>query len=484
LFNFGEADHRASGMTAQPRAANEDYTDVELAANPNVGSYFFIEGTSTWSFVTTIVGLAAFLIMHAYAALRSPPSLASKSEFYGMNETSGNVTVDIDITLSQLQDGHRFVTINASLISVLTDMARVQSVDFTTRNTFLKGTAIVRNDNPPKETFPVTFSAGSGKSALFPVAHFRIDGYDAIQLRITLQSSFHGIIGSEFVWHFANPSADKYARSTRLLLSFLMGYMLALFAFYLRFDSESFTQVFLLVVGITGVFASNPVTYFFPAIPGGKVSDHILLALFLATYKMFLVLELEMLRSHSPKPATVYIAVIGVAFAFYATADSAASYDRQAHLEGAETETAVVLQTEALVAMMHCVYSVIVLTYAVTAFVLNDGLNPRRVAYFGASAVVTVIVLLFTRVLCVYANFWLYSVKPPLLEQATTATFAAMSLFLMHTGGGPEYVGLDKVKETDQQVIEIDQISGDAVVVGKGADDEEEDDNEEEEEEE
>jgi hypothetical protein len=60
-------------------------------------------------------------------------------------------------------------------------------------------------------------------------------------------------------------------------------------------------------------------------------------------------------------------------------------------------------------------------------------------------------------------------------------TLAALTLFLLHTGGGPEYVGLDKVKESDHQIIEIDQISEDGADAADDADDEEDDAEEEEE---
>jgi hypothetical protein len=471
-------------MSSKGRVDNEIYADVELAANPNAGSYFFIEGTSMWSLITTLIGLAAFLIMHSYSALRAPPGLASKSELYKLNETGGNVTVDIDVTLSELVDGHRFVSINASLVTDDLSAARTLDIEVTARNTFLKGVTTVRTDNPPKETRQVAFTTASNTSTAFSVCTFPVSAIDNAQLRISLQSNFNHITGVEFTWGFANPSSDKYNRSTKLLLSFLVGYMLVLFAFYLRFDSESFTQVYLLVIGITGVFASNPVTYFFPSVPGGKISDHILMALFLAIYKMFLVLEMEMLRSHTTAPKTILVVILGVIFAFYATVDAAASYDRCVHVSNSEIESKVVLQTEVARAILDGVYSLAIIIYFIVAALGNDGINARRLGYFGFSVFATACVLLFSDGFCVFANLWMYTAKPSLFAQSIIATLAALTLFLLHSGGGPEYVGLDKVKDADQQVIEIDQISEDGGEAAGEAGDEEEDDGEEDEEEE
>jgi hypothetical protein len=315
------------------------------------------------------------------------------------------------------------------------------------------------------------------------VTYLRVEGIDTIQIRLSARADFTKVAGIQFSWNFANPSADKYNRSTKLLLSFLVAYMLVLYAFYLKFDSESFTQVYLLVLGITGVFASNPINYFFPSVPGANVSDHILLAIFIAIYRMFLILELEMLRSHSTRPKTVLVAVLAIIFAFYATVDAAAGYDRQTHIANSEIETATVLQTEIARACLHSVYSIIALVYLIIAGVSNDGLNTRRLFFFGFSVISTVFVTLLSDVCLLFTNVWMYSVKPSLLATSIMTTLAALTLFLLHTGGGPEYVGLDKVKESDHQIIEIDQISEDGADAAAGdADDDEEDDGEEEEE--
>jgi hypothetical protein len=470
-------------MTAKrPRVDSDVYAEVELAAHPNSGSFYFIEGTSPGQMASTLFGLACFLLMHTYASLRCPPSFGSKSEFYQMNESEGNATVDIDITLSQLVESHRFVQLNASFITNPEQEDRTTSIDSTVRSNFMAGGTMLRTEHPAREIYQIIFTQGADRSSSFPVGHFRVDAIDSIQIRIAIQANFRGVRGVEFTWFFANPSAEKYARSSRMLLSFLNGYMLVLFAFYLRFDSESFTQVFLLIIGITGVFASNPITFFFPRIPGAKISDHVLTAIFLAIYKMFLILELEMLRSRNPKPKTAVVICLGIAFAVYATVDAAAGYDRECHIDTAEVESPIVLQTEIALGCLHALYSVCVLIYAVVAVVGNDGNNARRVGYFAFSAVLATCGSLFTGVYCLWADLWMYTVRRDLFLQAIIGTLAGMTLFFLHSGGGPEYVGLDdKLKETDQTVIEIDQISADGDERNQG---EEEDDDEEEEEEE
>jgi hypothetical protein len=62
-------------------------------------------------------------------------------------------------------------------------------------------------------------------------------------------------------------------------MSFLVGYMPIIFAFYLWFDNEYFMQVLLLVVAACAV---NPLSYLAGAALGARISDHVPMAVFIA----------------------------------------------------------------------------------------------------------------------------------------------------------------------------------------------------------
>jgi hypothetical protein len=119
-----------------------------------------------------------------------------------------------------------------------------------------------------------------------------------------------------FHWDLGNSSAEKYNQSAKLLMSFLVGCMLVAFAFYLRFDSQYFTQFFLLVVGVTGVFAANPLNYFTGAAPGARISDHILMVVFSVVFRVFVLLQRELLRTHSYAPLKALVIAVAVVFLF------------------------------------------------------------------------------------------------------------------------------------------------------------------------
>jgi hypothetical protein len=230
-------------MLLKGKVVDEKFEAVELAPHPNAGSHFFLEHTSFWSLATTLGLLVAFIVMHTYAALRSPYLLSHKEEFFKVNSTEQNVSIDVDIALSQLQEGHRFVAVNGSLIRNTTDADTTIPIDLTVRRTMTKNYSVISHDSDDKRRYTLQWEPGSNRSSPFDVVHVPVRGADTIQIKMTVQTDYTGVAGFQFRWDFASPSAAKYSRSGQLLLSFLIGYMLVVLAFYMKFDSESFTDL-------------------------------------------------------------------------------------------------------------------------------------------------------------------------------------------------------------------------------------------------
>jgi hypothetical protein len=458
------------------RGGDEEFQEVELAPHPNAGSHFFLEHTPFWSLVTTLAMLSAFIGMHTYAALRSPRALANKDEFFKLNSTEENVSFEVEITLSQLQEGHRFVAVNGSLIRNKTDADTTLPIELTVRKTLMKNHSVISNVSDNKRKYTLHWESGSSRSSLFDVTHVPVRGIDAIHLKMTIQADYTGVAGFQFHWDFANPSAEKYSKSARLLMSFLIGYMVLVFAFYLKFDAEAFTQIFLLLVGITGIFASDPLTYFLNSKAAGlRISDHILTSVFTAVFRLFLVLELEMLRARSSVPKPIVTILFGIFFVFYATVDAAASYDRQAHISQSESEVPVILQTETALMIFDAMYVVFSTVYLVLAVIQNDGVNSRRIGFFSFAVLTTSGVTVLTHIVFVILNTRMYSVMPPILFCSIHITVASMCIFLLHYGGGPEYREMNTKDDQGPMVIDVVAQSDD-----EGDEDDEEDEDEDE----
>jgi hypothetical protein len=458
---------------SSPRAPEETFAEVKLAPHANSGSHFFLEHASTWSLLISLAMLATFLVMHAYGALRAPPILADKEEYYALNSTEGNVSIDVDVTLSQLVPGHRFIAVNASLVPKDASKAFALPVDVTVRTTYMRNFNVTGTDTgDQKSKADLVYVAGDNHTNFFPVVQASVLEADTLQIRTSVETDFTGIAGFLFHWDFANPSAEKYDRSSKLLMSFLVGYMLVVFALYLRFDAESFTQIFLLVIGVTGVFASNPLTYFFPQAPGAHISNHIFMAVFEAVFRLFLIAQLELLRTHSTAPPTIFLVVLGVFFAFFATVQAAATYDREAHVVQAQKDVALVFQTEYALIVLDVLFTLGSIAYLIVAAISNEGVNPRRVALVGVSLVGIILSLLISEVYFVLTNTKLYTTVPSLLVSSTHVTFAAIALFLLHSGGGRQYDAIAEQAKPDASHMDIERRSDDDDSDG----DEEEDD--------
>jgi hypothetical protein len=197
------------------------------------------------------------------------------------------------------------------------------------------------------------------------------------------------------------------------------------------------------------------------------------MSVFTAAFRLFLILELEMLRGKSTAPATLLIILFGIFFGFYATVDAAASYDRATHVIQSESETAVVLQTETALMIFDSVYIVCSVVYLILAVLQNDGVNSRRIGFFSFAVLTTSAVTILTHVVFVVLNKYMYSVMPSMLFSSIHITVASMCIFLLHCGGGPEYKEMDTKDDQGPGIMDVEVRSDDDDEVD--GDDEEED---------
>jgi hypothetical protein len=195
------------------------------------------------------------------------------------------------------------------------------------------------------------------------------------------------------------------------------------------------------------------------------------MAVFEAIFRVFLITELELLRSHSTSPKAIFLVVLGVLFAFYAAVQAAAAYDRKALVFQAQHEVHMVLQTELALIVLDVLFSIASLVYLIVATISNEGVNPRRTALIGTSLIGIVIAILISDVFCVLTGTKMYSNMPSLLTSSASVTFAAITIFLLHTGGGRGYDSIQEEEKVPAATMEIEPRSDD----DDGDDDEEED---------
>jgi hypothetical protein len=198
------------------------------------------------------------------------------------------------------------------------------------------------------------------------------------------------------------------------------------------------------------------------------------MSVFQAVFRVFLFAQLELLRSHTTSPPTIFLVILGVVFAFYATVQAAATYDRQAHVLQSQRDQLIVLQTELALMILDGIFALASIAYLVVAAVANEGANPRRVALIGVSLIGIVGAVLVSEVFFVLTGKNMYTTVPSLLTSSTHVTFAAIALFLLHTGGGRQYDAIPDQAKAVPAGMDIDRVSDDGE--RDDDDDEEEDD--------
>jgi hypothetical protein len=415
----------------------KDYTDVSLF--PDAAAHFFIDRTAVSSLFHALAMLVCLFLMHCYAAYRAPRLFTTERKFIKLNATTPNLSVDIDITLSQLRPQHRFIAVNCTLISWVSDRFRSLPIEFSTRRTTTKETNVQTAVASHPLNHVLQFTPGSNASTTFEVAHLSISEFDSLKLRVSIQTDYSSICGFLFVWRFANVNVEKYRNLAKLLLSFLVGYMFLIFCIHLKRGPETFTHIFLIVLGVSGLFACNPMNFFRPEPEEPRFGDDALMSAFIGLYRLFLMCQLDLLKSGTSRLRLLCFSLFLLFFAVYATVDSRATYDRRCRMFRSEEAAYLVLDSATNLMWMHALYLSLSMVYLLIAIVMHDQGAHRRLWLFGLSVFVTDAATLVVEVILVVTNMWTDSIAPQMLFAVAHATMAAMTLFLMHSGGDPEY---------------------------------------------
>jgi hypothetical protein len=227
-----------------------EYVDVELAGRSPDQSHFFIDWTSTGSFVSIFSVLVLFVVVQLVAAARAPPFVSIRDDYFAPNVSSRNTTLEIDITLSRFAS-QRLVDVNCSVQRKRGSVATLAGL-FATRGNFFRG-----RQSPMRLSrgFTATFRGDSDRSEFFPILRQPIAAFDAVSLRVSVTSDFDVIDGLVFRWSFVDPATPMYVTSVRCLMSAFAAFVLVLFVVRLRFDAEAFTQVACIALGVAAVVA-------------------------------------------------------------------------------------------------------------------------------------------------------------------------------------------------------------------------------------
>ena len=405
-----------------------DFQPVELDGTGPAISIFYIENSN--QIKSTIVLFLVFILLHVLAAWRSPDLLSLKHEYFAFNKTQGEVSVDLDIVLSSLLPTHKFVNVNGSILRdiSLSSESLTLPIEYSIKNDFYLNQTLKDSKETNLKSEDLTFAEGAKESSEYHVLQEDIKDFDTIQVKVTIKTNVTNVSGFLFSWAFANLSAAKYKRVACLLTSFLIGYMLVIFCSFINLETEAFTQIFCIIVGVVGIISSNPFALLLSPVKGARISDSVLMAAFLALYRLFLIAQLEMVRAHSTSPKIILLIILGLYFAFYSTINAAASYDRANFILDSVTISDVILPTEKLLMEIHASYTIICIIWIILAIKQSNGYTTRRMYLFIFFTVLTLVATLVSEVLFPLLNVFMFSILPSTVIASTHVTSAAFAI--------------------------------------------------------
>jgi hypothetical protein len=446
---------------------NVTFADVELAAKPDPSLFASRPDPSVSSLACTVLGFIFFLVYHACSTLRANP-YDSHKEFIHRNMSDGHRRLDVEILVDLYVDPcHTFAAIH-------TFMVRDNSSHDGTLPMMWSVQWNLQNNSMSQRTgfqFGVLehlfWRAGAAGSNSFRALNVRVKGMHRLEVRLTMDGELRHIIGAYCESSSINPTTELWIRNCNIVFSVLIGGFLLSFAHALRFDTDSFTKIHLLLIGVIGVCCWSPLKYFFALKREdwewelrGRVTDQIALSVFVASYKMFVILQLGLLKSSSKRPSTYLILALLLFFGLYATVDAAIACDPRTDVIASDDRTHVFCPAERIRIGCDIVYCILSLGYLCFAMTGPRSSHPQRLVLFAIVTIVIMGLTVVTNIVFSFRNIFIYTLTPKLLQRLFTATLTALTLFIFDREKTSQYVDFGHAT-LDDQIFEIDTMSED-----------------------
>jgi hypothetical protein len=355
-----------------------------------------------------------------------------------------NGSLEFDLTLSGLQEDHRFVEIRCALVRRRKPTQHLTStVLFSPHFTFRHNFTIVHQLLNPKQSSTVEFDVGTFESTPFTILNYPIKKFNSIDIRIVIAGSFNPIESCTFHWTFANPIAQRSLQLSRAVMSLLPIFMLALFSLLLQFNPDTFTQLFCFVLGITGVVGSNPLGAIFSRNTAVSPVDHILLSVYVALFRLFCAVQLDIVRRGQPTPDPLFCLQLGTFLSFFVTVSAVASFER------AQQPFATLLPSEQrLFCQEICFFVIIVVLIWKTLKAAQVG-SLRRIVVFTTFILVDLIGRI--GLMKVIDKVW-----PYIMQTGIPISCGAFAIFLLHPSAGQPY---EQIKSAPANSLGIEKDS-------------------------
>ena len=437
----------------QDHTKPDDFQDVEIETkySDNRNFPFYIEKIN---FPTrTFILIFSFICLHILTAARAPPFITSNlSDFIPINRSAGNITIDLEIAITDLLPFHRHVSVHGFFARNENGQLNALKFPFEIMlmSKFLQNGTIVSSLTPGIAKQDVTFNERDVNSSSFLISQQDIQNFDTFDIKMSITGDFTYIDGIIFSWSFSNFTSAKYARISKILMSVFIAYMLFVFYSMFTLEPEKFTKILCIILGVLGVLSSNPLGMFFFDEPSdAHLSDYIFTAVFLNFFRFFMIMEIEIIRTKSSSPNMIMLFFASVFFLFYAILESCAGFDRGRLILASEMINSSVLKSEQYLMMMVGAYALFSIVLSILASIQSKDFSANRlhlIQFFILSCLLSNIV---GNIIFPLLNFKMYTVLPSMIIGATHLTFAAFTIFFLHDGSEVEYAKVDNQEVND-----------------------------------
>jgi hypothetical protein len=389
----------------------------------------FLDSASPGTLLFTLLLLVSINIVQVIASLRGPPLVSSREDRVALGERATRGLAELDLVVANLQERHAFILVTCSLIrrrSTSKDGPFI--VDSWSRVTFSKNSTPTTVVDIPRTTHQLSFAANSLISSAFAVLRREVIAFDALDVQLSLSGAVDKLQNASFTSSFANPAAIKYVRSVRGRMSCLVVFMLFIFCFFLVFGVDVFTQTFCLVLGLAALFGANPVAIAFPSASSEVLSDHLLVATYTNVFRLFCIVQFELMRCNKAAPNPLVFLGLGVFFGFAVTIEASASIERMRH------PIADALDSDRVRLAVTSIYAIIAALWVTLGIVKSKSDTvAKRVLVFGFFLAADLLIVLVTQLRVVRG------VTHTVLQSTVPISMGAFAIFLLHTTQRQQY---------------------------------------------
>jgi hypothetical protein len=391
-------------------------------------SHALLDRPFSSSLLICFVGTVLVILLHCFCALTAPTFFNSKTRTQNVFSEMKHGSWSADLTLHGFVPQHHFLLLTGSFLVNTSVPDPLQPLEFSHRViTSNRDIEVTRQDDQHLST-NITFPADFQQSYPFQIVRLSLGDCDRVNIHVRLHTSLENIVSFQFRWYFFNPAGDLYCRRYLMSLSVICGYLTFFVWLKRRPHFENWSQLFVLLLGVSGFFAGNPLGWISADDRFLRLGDFLCVCFFVSVFRLFVLLELESLRAGATPPGWVF--VLAAYFAGHATLDVAAGFNRARHLSLAESEPFVVLPAERVLVLADSVYIGVVFVWLL-AVVFARCLEKWRALVLAFLVVVSAAVTGWSHVFCVVTGTLMYTVAPRMIFAAAHLTLAGLALLAL-----------------------------------------------------